>query len=323
MNDITLPINQLKEKSKKLIDSTISTSTKRAYKSDWNIFVSWCEKYNVASLPASSETVSLWITSLEGTRSISTIRRYISSISVAHRIAGFDSPCYSDLVKRSVRGIAKTHEYNPTKAAPISFDLLKRIVNVCGITVTGSRNATMLLIGWTGALRRSELCSIRVEDIEFSSKGMILNIPKSKTDQFHSGYQIGIPSYKEEKYCAVSRAKAWIKRVDINEGYLFRSLRRDAAGLWIHNYGVNKPLSDRQVSIMIKKYIKKLGGNPSLYSGHSLRRGVITEAAASRVPDDIIQRHTRHLSIENLKNYIDRGTIFDENPISEIFLRHS
>lgn len=322
MSDIILPIEDLKEKSKKLIESTISDSTKRAYKSDWKIFVDWCEKYQVASLPASSETVSLWVTSLDGTRCLSTIRRYVSSVSVAHRIAGFDSPCSSDLVKRAIRGIARTHEYNVTKASPISWDLLKRIVDVCGISVTGMRNATMMLIGWAGALRRSELCSIKFEDLEFSNEGLILTIPKSKTDQFRMGFQIGIPFFTDEKYCPVRRLKNWIDRAQIEEGFIFRALKRDAAGLWIKNYG-NKQLSDRQVSIMIKKYIKKLGGNPKNYSGHSLRRGMITEAASFRVPNDIIQRHTRHLSIENLKKYIDRGTIFSENPISEIFLNYS
>lgn len=321
MNEI-VHIDDLIKKAEFLIDKSISESTKKAYKSDWKYFVKWCKKYDVCSLPATEGTISLFVTSQEGYRALSTIRRYLSTISVAHRSAGYDSPCNYDSVRRIIKGISRSERRIVNRASPISLEILHKMIDLCGTSGTGFRDATLLIIGWSGALRRSELVSICMEDIEFVDNGMILIIPRSKTDQEGIGVEIGIPKFHNEKYCPVRRVQAWIKRYGIKTGPIFRHLRRDASKWWIENRD-GKQISDRLVSSIIKKYIKKLGGNPSKFSGHSLRRGFITEAASYRIPDDIIQRHTRHLSTENLKKYIDRGTIFIENPLSEIFSHNS
>lgn len=321
MKDI-VKIEDLREKARHLIDLSVSESTKKAYRSDWHVFSKWCQKYEVCALPATSETITLFITSLEGYRSLATIRRYLSTISVAHRSAGMDSPCSSDTVKRTLAGIAKSDNRKINRASPISWETLCKMIDVCGTSGTGHRDATLLLLGWTGALRRSELVSIQVDDIEFVKHGMIVTIRRAKTDQEGKGVEIGIPKYSDEKYCAVVRMRLWLKRFAITNGPVFRHLRRDASKWWIKNRS-GKQLSDKAVSNIVKKYVEKIGGNRDRFSGHSLRRGFITEAASCRVPNDIIQRHTRHASIETLQKYVDRGTIFVENPVSEVFSHNS
>lgn len=323
MNEkITTDIEFLRKKSESLINLSVSSSTKKSYRSDWKKFCEWCEKYQVSPLPASEETIGLFVTSLEGISALSSIRRYLSTISVAHRTSGYDSPCNSDFIQRIIAGISKSNHRIIQRASPISWEMLCRMIDLCGCTGTGYRDSTLLLVGWAAALRRSELVSIQVEDLEFVQNGMILTIPKSKTDQEAVGSEIGIPKFPNEKYCPVHRTKHWIQRFGIKDGPIFRHLRRDASKWWIKNRE-GKQISDKAVSDIVKKYVRKLGENPSKYSGHSLRRGFITEAASHRVPNDIIQRHTRHASIDNLQTYIDRGNIFVENPLSEMFLHIS
>lgn len=319
MHDIVkLSIEDLKQKAENLISDSISESTKKSYVHDWTVFANWCIDYKIDFFPATTETVGLFLTSMDGQRAISTIKRYLSSISQIHKMAGFESPTTNDYIRRILKGLSKKNTNEVCKASPIGWKLLKRMIDNSGISAIGQRNSTMLLIGWTCALRRSEIVSIQVEDIEFVEEGMILTIRESKTDQEHKGQILGVPFGKVERYCPVHKLKKWLKISKTTEGYVFRRLKRDANGLWTKRRE-NIHLEDRTVSIVIKKTIKRLGGNPSNFSGHSLRRGFATEAASQGIPAEILKRHTRHKSIQSLDGYIDRGSLFLDNPLSEIF----
>lgn len=318
MSSIIKPISEIEKLASEFISNSIAKSTKKAYLADWKVFQNWCDSYRINSLPATDQTVGLFITSLDGQRSMSTIKRYISSISQIHLFKGYESPTRNEYVRKILKGISRKNLNETNKACPISWAMLKKMADVCGISALGQRNATMLLVGWSCALRRSELVSLRVEDVEFVDEGMIVTIRHSKTDTEGKGEIIGVPMGPRERYCPVSVLKKWISISKTNDGFLFRRLRRDANGFWTKQRE-NIHVDDKIVSIIVKKCIKKLGGDSSRYSGHSLRRGFATEAASHGIPWEILKRHTRHKTVTSLEGYIDRGSIFLDNPLSNIF----
>jgi integrase len=175
-----------------------------------------------------------------------------------------------------------------------------------------------LSLGWSSALRRSEICAIKIGDLYFEEKGMIIEIRSSKTDQEGRGAKIAIPF--GTVVCPVSITKRWIERRSAQplppSEHLFTSLGSSAKGKWF--YETKGKLDDRMITKIVKRYAAYAGLDSSNYSAHSLRRGMATEAAARGVPERLISRHTRHRSMAVLRGYIDDGTIWTDNPLSAI-----
>lgn len=327
MNDI-IPIKNLEEAANKFALESISESTRKSYQKDWENFSAFCRSRQLEPYPASPETVALYITELAIVgMSVATINRRCTSISAIHRAGDKPVPTKSDCVYRVMQGIRRKKTKPRRRPKAISWSQLRDMINCCGLTMMGMRDAALLAIGWAAALRRSEICNLRIEDIDIDKRGALLQIRHSKTDQTWSGKTIAIPR-SGEIVCPVGLIERWINRMSEAEGVkpehldrskiLIPAIGSEHRGCW-HCPVHKKPMQHSMVSRIVKKYCQYIGLNPENYSSHSLRRGFATESGAKGVPERIISRHTRHKSIQVLREYIEDGSIWIENPLNFIY----
>lgn len=306
----------LAKKAVEYLESSKSEATKSAYRSDWIRFVDWAEQRDLDFLPSNASTVAMYITWLaESGLAVSTISRALTSISQAHKAAKIDTPTRALEVVEVFKGIRRKIGTAQRHAKPLLLSELKKVLDSLRPTFLGRRDAALLMLGWAGALRRSEICLVDFEDLDFVDEGMILTIIRSKTDQEAEGYKIGIPFGRDEKYCPVKRVQHWIALAKIEKGPVFFSV--GTAGKKFHTDVSNpKRISARYVNSIIKKRVQQAGFSPLGYSGHSLRAGFVTSAAKMETPEHLIQIHTRHRSTKVLRGYIRLGSLFAENPMS-------
>lgn len=296
-----------------------SKNTNEAYSTDWKSFVTWCNERHLIFLPADPRTVRKYITYLADIpRSVSTIARSMTAISQAHKLTEQPTPTTSPVVTEVWRGIKRELGTSPRRAKPILYSDLKKIIDGIRPTFLGRRDAAILMTGWAGALRRSEITSLNREDIEFVSEGMVLTITRSKTDQNSEGYKIGIPFATDEKYCPTCRLKSWIKLAAIISGPIFFQIGIGGKK-FIHNVSNPSRLSHRMINVIIKRRMSDVGYDTAGYSGHSLRAGFVTTAASLNIPEYLIQIHTRHRTSKSLRGYIRDTKLFSENSLLTIF----
>lgn len=314
-------LSDLRERADYFASMSVSTATKRAYEADWKDFYNFCRSHELESLPATFETVCIYMSFLaDKGNTISTIVRRLTSITAIHHAAGNDSPAKNDSVQRVLKGIKRKHGTPPYQSKALSWGDTKRLIAQCDCLMIGLRDAAILALGWTSALRRSEIVALDIGDLEFCKEGLVISVRRSKTDQEGQGAKIGIPRAKDEP-CPVEIIKRWIDRLGEHgrepHNPLFVRLGAAARGKWFTKPGPR--LDDRIVNNIVKRYAKYAGYNPQIYSAHSLRRGLATEAGAQGVPERVISRHTRHRSIAVLRGYIESGTIWAENPLPAIY----
>lgn len=277
-----------------------SDNTWKAYENDLNHFRTWG-----GSFPASPEQIAAYLTFHAGIFSIATLQRRLVAIAKAHTMKSHADPAKNDFVKLTMRGIRRVHGKPQAQVAPILKEDLVVMLSHAPDTIKGCRDQALLLLGFCGALRRSELVAVRVEDMEFNSQGLILTLPRSKTDQMGEGRKIGIPNGRS-KICPVRSVRLWLEKSGIDNALVFRSVTKGGVVS-------EQSLSDRAVADIIKSYAKKAGLNPERYSGHSLRSGLATSAAQQGISSWKIRAQTGHKSDTMLARYIRDGDLFTDN----------
>lgn len=315
--------SELAELAKRFLNASMSESSRICYRSDWKNFVEFCESRGFVALPASTDTICLFLSELTTIgRAVSTIVRALTSVNKAHEIAGFPS-IRNPILKATLRGLKRERGMPKNKMKGISYSEILEMADHCECSFLGVRDQAILMLGWCSAVRRSELIALNIGDLDFSEQGVIVTVKRSKTDQDGQGKHIAIPYAKNKsknKICAVKSVKYWIERLPINEQSpekpLFRSVGIGGRRFWSTEVGPR--LNDRMISLIVKKYAKLCGLSPDKYASHSLRRGLATEAGARRIPERIIARHTRHVSIAVLREYIEDGNIWIDNPLNAI-----
>lgn len=290
-----------------LLEESTSPATRRAYTADWADFTTWCEGRELSSLPAEPATVARYAADLaERGLKVATIRRRITAISVAHQARELESPTKALAVRKVLAGIRRRHGVAQDAKAPIVPDDLRAMLAHLDDSARGTRDRALLLLGFAGAFRRSELVALQVEDLQTRREGLVVTIRRSKTDQEGEGAQIGIPRGKDKRLCPVRAVEAWIKAAGITEGPLFRPIDR---------HGTIKPaaLKDVEVWRLVKRLAEACGYDPADYGGHSLRAGLATAAARAGVEERDIMRQTRHKSERILRRYIRGAKLFEDN----------
>src|SRR5215469_5164866 len=296
---LTLATTHLPEQPVSLQDFVTASrapSTLRAYRTDWRCFLSWCEQEGVPALPASPEVVARFLVSQAGYKP-ATLSRRLAAINAAHELADHPSPTGTSLVGLTLSGIKRTYGAAQRQVRPVMTQDLQQLVATVGDDLVGVRDKALLLVGWAGALRRSELVAIQVEDLEFAAGGVVVMIRKSKTDQEAKGEEIGIPYGSTPDTCPVTALQAWLDASGISSGAIFR--RIDQWG----NLGVNA-LHPGTVAEVVKKRVSVLGLDPAQFAGHSLRSGLATSAAQNGASEIQIMAQTRHTSSAMVKRYI-------------------
>ena len=200
-------------------------ATRRAYRSDFEIFRAWCAEHHVSVLPASPESVAAFLAH-EAERQVrpSTIGRRVAAIRYAHKLAGLPLPTDDERVRATVRGIRRSLGAAPTKKMPATAERVIGMAPLAGTRLSAIRDRALLLIGFAGAFRRSELVGLNADDIEETPEGLRITIRRSKTDQEGHGHVIAIP--RGMIACPVAALKAWYEAAAITEGPVFRPIAR-------------------------------------------------------------------------------------------------
>ena len=283
-----------------LIRDSLAENSRRAYLSDLAEFERWG-----GSIPASAGLVAGYLADKADALSIATLVRRLASISKAHQARGLPNPARSELVRATMRGIKRTRGCGQREAKPLLRDDLMLVLDAIGEGLKDIRDRALLLIGFAGALRRSELVGLDVGDIEHVRQGAVLTLRRSKTDQDGHERKIGIP-YGRTRWCPVAALDVWLAVSGITEGAIFRPVDRHGR---VHDIR----LSGEAVSLVVRQRVAAAGIDQSRYSGHSLRAGLATSAAQAGVSAWRIKAQTRHASDAMLARYIREGELFTDN----------
>ena len=278
-----------------------AVSTRKAYRADFLRFQAWCAAHRATTLPATPATVAAFIAT-EATRcSVSTIRRRLAAIRYVHKLARVPTPTDDAQVAAIVRGIRRTIGTAPAKKAAITNEMLLAMVAARDGSLVDLRDRALLLVGFAGALRRSELVALDVEDIAETAQGLSVTIRRSKTDQEGAGATIAI--VRGAIACPVAALTAWLAAAGITRGPLFRRVNK--AGRVMPTR-----LTAQSVALIIKARARRIGLNPKPFSGHSLRAGFLVSAARRGASVFKMMDVSRHRSVDTLKGYVRDSEMF-------------
>ena len=283
------------------LQASLSDNTRLAYSNDIKHFMEWGGR-----IPATPESVASYLAVHADKLSFATLSRRIVAINKAHTVKRLPSPVHTDMVKATLHGIRRTYGCAQRRVHPALMRDIERMVK--GLDgMKGSRDKALLLIGFAGAFRRSELVSIKVEDLLFVDEGMIIHMRRGKTDQIGKGRDIAIP-YVRGKYSPVQATMDWLKQSGITSGCVFRRVDR---------YGnvTGQGLSPQSVALIVKEHAKKIGLDEQNFSGHSLRAGLVTSAVKLGVSSWKICQQTGHQSEAMMQRYIRDSRLFADNPV--------
>jgi hypothetical protein len=221
-------LEELIQKAKTFVVAAKAPATLKAYRNDWRDFESWCRAHQLPSLPSTPETVAIYIADRASALGSGTITRRLTSITKAHQVARFtDSPTRTRhfVVGETLKGIRRTIGTAQQGKAPLLSTDIHRIIVARREDLLGLRDVALVLVGFAGGFRRSELAGIPVFDLKFSSDGVVVTVRKSKTDRDGAGREVGLPFEKSQVSCPV-RSPAVACRFRKSDGPVFRSVGR-------------------------------------------------------------------------------------------------
>ena len=302
-HNLTKDLKELEDETLKNLRNSKAQNTLRAYASDFRHFKNFCIDNNVKYLPSDPRIISLYLTKLAKTSKFSTLKRRIASISVIHKMKGHYLDTKHPIIIENLLGIKRVNGSNQKAKKPILINDLKLIINVIDETKQVNkrkiRDKAIILVGFSGGFRRSELVNIEYEDIEFVNEGVKILIKRSKTDQSGEGMTKAIPYFDNKSFCPVISLKNWIDNSEAKSGKIF-------------------DISDKSVALIIKKYASLSGLDPNKYGGHSLRSGFATSTAESGAEERNIMAMTGHKTTQMVRRYIQEANLFKNNALNKI-----
>ncbi|MBR0664361.1 site-specific integrase [Roseomonas hellenica] len=303
------PIGDAVAEAARFASQAHSDNTKRAYAADWADFSTWCAAGDVAALPASPVVVAGYLASLAGRLGRSGLRRRLAAIAHEHRRTGHPWETRHPVISATMRGILKSQGKPARPAAALASPEVKALLNACGSDLRGLRDRALLLAGFAGALRRSELVAINREHLRFTTEGMTVRIPRAKADQEGEGATIGIPRGLNPITCPVRAMEQWLRRARIEYGAVFRRI------------SVGGQLEDRLTGNGVWKILRRRAelaritvDETERLSPHGLRAGFITEAYLKGALDEQVMHHARQKSIATTQGYRRRAKITRDSP---------
>jgi site-specific recombinase XerD len=302
MNEIVNDIKSLELETLNNLKSSKALNTLRAYKADYKDFASFCIKNGFKAMPSEPKIITLYLTHLSKSSKFSTLKRRLASISVIHKLSGHYIDIKHPMISENLMGIKRVLGSHQKAKKPILINDLKLIINAINEEkkeIKRFKNRSLILIGFSGGFRRSELVSIEYDDLEFVTEGIKIFVKRSKTDQSGEGMIKGIPYFKNKDYCPVIALKKWLEYSKIKNGKIF-------------------PISDKGVALIIKKYAELAGLDSGKYAGHSLRSGFATSAAESGAEERNIMAMTGHKTTQMVRRYIQDANLFKNNALNKI-----
>lgn len=296
-----------------------SPATKRAYASDWRDFQAWCRSVGAEGLPAAPELVGRYLAEQAGALKPSTLKRRLAALVVAHRQAGHSLDSRAPAIADVLTGIRRTLGTAPEQKEALSLEDIRLLILAQPGTLAGTRNKALILLGFSGAFRRSELAALTTRDLLWTSEGLTIAVRRGKEDQEAIGTLKAIPFASDEAICAVRAVRCWVMAAKLGVGPLFRRID-------CHGNLFESGISGEAVAEIVKTAIKLAGrqqgwstaaiaARMAAVAGHSLRAGFITAAAHAGVAEWAIQQHTGHRQVSTLRGYIRRGEMFETSPL--------
>jgi site-specific recombinase XerD len=301
------------EQVREYIRASKAENTLRGYKSDWRAFCAWCESHSLCPLPALPETVASYVAECAGRLKVGSIQRRLNAIAEAHKALGVESPTHHAMVTNTMKGIRRTKGTASEQKTPTLTDDIRAMVDATDAGIIGARDRSLILLGFAGAFRRSELVGLDIADCAFGKDGLTVTLRRSKTDQDGAGRKIGIPYGSNPETCPVRTVQAWLADAGAETGPLFRSINR-------HGQVQAGRLSGIDVARVVKKLAVRAGLDPAKYAGHSLRAGHATSAAIAGASERSIMKQTGHRSVQMVRRYIRDGSLFRENSAGKLGL---
>jgi integrase len=291
-----------------------SLNTHYAYAGDWFRFAAWCRQHGLSALPATPATVALYITSLADRLKVSSILRNMAVIGKGHQVEGHPSPCSlkHPVVADTLGGIKRIKGILPDSKAALLTSDLRRMIRLLPPNALGVRDAAVLLLGFAGGFRRSELAALTVGDIERSDDGLKVLLRRSKTYQEAGGRVVGIP-FGSDPTCPVHAYERWLEVAGITTGPVFRRVTR-------HGRIGEKSLIPLAINQIVKRYCERAGLDPRRFGAHSLRSGMCTQAARNGASERSIMRQPGHRSVGMLRYYIREAELFCDNAADSLGL---
>ncbi len=313
-------VARLAAQAARYADEALSASTRRAYESQWRRFVAWCEARGAVALPASGDVVMLYLADRAAGASVSTLTQIQAAIRAVHLHHDLPPPS-SGRLDRAAAGMRRDRARAPRQVRPLTLRDLKRVVSRLPTDLTGVRDRALLLVGFAGALRRSELVALDLAGsarsdsictLAFVAGGLRIWLGRSKTDQDGDGQLIAIP-FGRTRLCPVAALRAWLDLAAISSGPIFRPISR-------HGRLEARRLRPEAVAEIVKRAAERADLDPALFSGHSLRAGFVTTAAEADVATELIMKQTRHRKAETVAIYVREADAFRRNAAGKVGL---
>ncbi len=302
MNNITTNFKNLQIETLKNLKNSKAANTLRAYKADFKDFTLFCQKNGLKPLPTNPNVITLYLTFLSKSSKFSTLKRRLASISVIHKLNGHYLDTKHPAITENLLGIKRSKGTYQKAKKPILINDLKEIVNAINQEKNEKKKflyKALLLVGFSGGFRRSELVNIDYEDLDFVKEGVKIFVKRSKTDQSGEGMTKGIPYFTNSNYCPVQSLRNWINESETKSGKIFN-------------------MSDKNVALIIKKFANLAGLDQKNYSGHSLRSGFATSTAETGAEERSIMAMTGHKSSQMVRRYIKEANLFKNNALNKI-----
>ena len=301
MKNLTTEIKKLEIETLDNLKMSKAKNTIRAYKSDYNDFAAFCTKHGMQYMPSEPKIVSLYLTHLSKKSKFSTLKRRLASINVMHRYKGHYLDTKHPIIVENLMGIKRQIGVHQKAKKPLLFNEIKQLIKAINESSASKykklRDKSVILIGFSGGFRRSELVAITRDDIEFVKEGVKIFVKKSKSDQSGEGMVKAIPSFKYVEYCPVDHLKNWM--IENKNDLVF-------------------PISDKNVALIIKKHALSAGLDEKKYAGHSLRSGFATTTAEYGASERNIMAMTGHKSVDMVRRYIKEADLFKNNALNKL-----
>ena len=298
MNELITDVKNLEIETLKNLKNSKSHNTLRAYQADYKDFSAFCAKNGLSSLPSEPKIIAIYLTYLSSFSKYSTLKRRLAAIKVIHKLKGHYIDIKHPIITENLMGIKRRVGVKQTAKKPLLINNLKSIIKVINNS-KNIQNKALLLIGFSGGFRRSELVSIEYDDLDFVTEGVKIIVRRSKTDQTGLGMTKAIPYFDNKNYCPVTSLKNWINFSKIENGKIFN-------------------ISDKTVALTIKKYALLAGLDHNRYAGHSLRSGFATSTAETGADERSIMAMTGHKTTQMVRRYIQESNLFKNNALNKI-----
>lgn len=285
-------------------------NSQKAYLSDLAHYVDWYEQKQYSSLPSSPQALAEYVTDLTDERAFFTIQRRLASIAKFHRINRHASPTTHEQFKVFMKGVKKKMSVRQKEAPYFTIEEFRQAITALPLTLTGVRDRLLLLLGFTGAFRRSELVALNLEDLSIKPDGILIQINRSKTNQTGEIEEKYVKKAKHSTYCPLTTYQDWLAAINRSDGPVFVRIRKGERPTL-------ERLSDDYVNLLTKRMFQQAGKN---YTAHSLRASFVTIAKDAGIDNRKIQNQTKHKTTSMLDRYDRRRDVIHHNASTELDL---